>query len=301
MLLVLTASLSSCLGDKTQDDYIRQRVSQERAKLEAIEGTYRGTLRAKDTGQPLGNFALDLHAQLDVQNSYDNLTSQPKAVAKGTLYYNGLNQSQVSFDKGYYDDNSKLLEIRVPITDASGTVRNVSLHASVSGDQLIGEIEEDTLRGFVATFELVKNGPASQSQNLVGGGNGRQTEISAGDETFIGTSPEEGPNVQYKMTIQYQEKGADQLFLNVFMPERSVSVTLDLNRFSLNFKKENALLDERRNTLTADTLWGLGSTQYYIKLKCTRSRAGTPAVQWDCRTIAGSWIHHFVLSAAPGA
>jgi len=296
MVMTLTAaaaSLSSCMGDKSQDDYVRERVNQERAKIEAIQGTYRGTLVSKDNGQSLGTFALDVRADLDVQNSYDNLTSQPKAVAKGTLYYSGLNQSQINFDKGYYDENSKILQIQIPVTDVAGTTRTLSLHATLDDDTLNGEIEEETLGGFTGSFSITKNGPVSQAQNLNAG---RATEISAGSENFVGTSPEAGPKASYAMTIQYQEKSSQQLFLNVFLPERMVTVSLDLDGVPVTFN--NAVLDERHNTLVADAQRGFGSSSsYYIKLQCKRTNAGTPSVKWDCRTISAGNppVHHFVM------
>ncbi|MFL5814400.1 MAG: MarR family winged helix-turn-helix transcriptional regulator [Bdellovibrionia bacterium] len=283
MLVALASSISSCMGDRTTEDYANEQSRKEQAKLQEIAGTYRGNLVSNETGQSLGTLTLQLDSYTDVQNSSDGLTKIQVPVAKGTLFYSGINRSQINFDKYYYDSNSKLLQIQVPIVDASKTTQILSLRGTFSGDQLTGDIE--ALGGYSSSFTLVKNGPLVQAQNLnaIRGA----TAIAAGDETFVGTD-----NTSYKLTIQYPGDNTQQLFMNLFLPQRTVTATLIIGRTKLAFT--SAILDERYNTLKGDAVFNT----YPIELRCTRTGHGTPAEKWDCQTMAGDAVNHIVFGLA---
>jgi DNA-binding MarR family transcriptional regulator len=280
MLAALTSSISSCMGDKTAEDYANEQSHKEQAKLQEIAGTYRGNLISKETGQSLGTLTLQLDSYTDVQNSSDGLTKIQIPVAKGTLFYNGLNKSQVNFDKYYYDSGSKLLQIQVPLLDASKTTQIISLRATLNGDTLAGDIE--ALGGYSSSFTLVKNGPLVQAQNLssIRGA----TAIAAGDEIFVSTE-----SAATKLTIQYPGDNTQQLFLNVFLPQRGVTATVIVGRTKFAFP--SAVLDERYNTLTGDAVFNT----FPMKLRCVRTGQGTPAVKWDCQTTAGDTVNHIVF------
>jgi hypothetical protein len=287
----LAISVSSCLGDKTQDDYLRDRVADQRAKIEAISGAYRGTISSEETGASLGTLSMDLNADVVTQNSYDNTATQLKAVARGTIKYAGLNTSQVTYNQGHYDDVSHTLTIDIPVTDASGSSHNLTLHGIVDGDTITGTIEEDTAYGYTANFTLIKNGPTSVAQHL---SSGRAAEIAAQSQVFTGGSPEEGNKITYNMTIQYKETSAEQLFLNLFVSAKKVVVTWQRGDVQFNFPAAN--FDERANTLSGDTDIAYNGSSYHVRLDCNRSNAGTPNVKWDCRTSAGGIVNHAVLS-----
>jgi hypothetical protein len=285
---------SSCLGDKSQDDYVRERVAQQQAKIESIQGTYRGTLVAKDTGAPLGTLQMDLRASVDVQNSYDNTTSQPKAVAKGTLYYSGLSTSQINFDQGYYDDNSGTLDIRIPVVDVMGASRIIDLHANLEGDTLSGDLSEETLGGFAAEFIISKNAPASTSQTLVVG---RISRLTVAPQQFDGKV--DGSDTDFQMVIQYKEKSSSQLFLNLFLPERSVNVTVIYNHHPFTFS--DALLNETQNTLraTSDTKDPYSSLSIHVELNCNRTIHAATQSQWDCWMKGWGDAYHIVVTTHP--
>jgi DNA-binding MarR family transcriptional regulator len=284
MLVALASSLSSCMGDKTAEDYANEQSRKEQAKLQEIAGIYRGNLISHETGQSLGTLTLQLDSYTDVQNSSDGLTKIQVPVAKGTLFYSGINKSQINFDKYYYDSNSKLLQIQVPILDASKTTQILSLRATLqNGDELSGDIE--ALGGYSSSFTLVKNGPLVQAQNLnsIRGA----TAIAAGDELFVETE-----NAAAKLTIQYSGDNTQQLFLNLFAPQRSVTATVIIGRTKFSFP--SAILDERYNTLTGDAVFNT----YPMKLRCVRTGQATPAVKWDCQTTAGDAVNHIVFGLA---
>jgi DNA-binding MarR family transcriptional regulator len=299
MLAALTVSLSSCLGDMNADDYAKHQSDKELAKSREVQDTFTGALISGDNtenpGKPLGTLTLSLSSATQVQNN--GVTKLQVPVANGTLTYNGLNQSQITFSQFDYDPNDRLLNIQIPVTDASNTTQLLMLRATLQEDRntLVGQIEASG--GYSAQFSLIRRGPLVQLRNLssIRGA----AALSASHEDYIhipsNVAPDQVDELADKLTIEYQGSSSQQRFVNLFLPERAVSVTLKLRKKKVTFN--SIRLDERTNRLKSDptTITNLGG-QYTMTLDCTRKEQGTVNENWDCMISAGDDKNHVIFS-----
>lgn len=293
MLFTFAASLSGCLGDKTAPEYAEHLSEQEQAKLQMIEGTYRGTLVSDETHQNLGALELHLDPASVAQDSSDNVTKIQKPVVEGTLIYNGLNQSQASFDTYYYNDKSGVFNFSINIDDSNGQKRTIEASGVIQGDTYSGTI--DLPGGYSGTFTLTKNAPFTQLQRL---NVGRAIAIAASNEGFHGVSPE-NPGGVYDMDIEYPDSTDELRFLNIFLPQRAVTVSMNVDGFEVTFNKTSEqppVVNERANSLTGRSSFSLNGVPHKVKLECKRSNQGTPSETWDCYVTTLKTPTHIIFS-----
>jgi hypothetical protein len=219
-------------------------------------------------------------------------------VVEGTLIYKGLNQSQASFDDYYYDDETGVFKFSITILDSSGQKQTIEANGIIQGSTYSGSI--DLPGGFGGTFSLTKDAPVTQMQRL---NVGRAIAIAASSEDFHGSSPE-NPGAEYEMHIEYPKSRADLRFLNIFLPERAVNVSMNVDGTELNFdasSSNSAVIDERANTLTGTTSISFNGQSHKVSLTCSRTNQGTPSEIWNCVVTTVKTPTHIIFSYAPNA
>jgi hypothetical protein len=249
-LLGLTVALTSCLGDKTLDDYRADKFRQD--------------------------LTIDLKGDSRVQTSSDNLTSEQKAVVRGTVTYAGGTNASVNFDEGYYDEQNGVLQATIPIRDESGTVSRMSLYGTIVNGSFTGGIEAEGFPNFGGTFSLIKDGPVSESSGLL---STRVLDLSSESRSFKGkyrlaSTPTEERS--FTLTIINRETTPEQIFLNVFRPTRTVNLDVRFAYSQITFNDVH--IDDRTHTLLGQTVYdGFNAT-----IECYGVSANTSVDTWNC-------------------
>lgn len=275
-LATLAVALMAGCADKTTDQWRRERVSQELAKLQSVTGVYSGDLHSKRDGSFLGGFALELRTDTRVQDSMDRLSSEQRATLRGKIRFSGKFNSELVFDGGDYDSVNRTFRITTP---------ELSVVGSIAGDVVTGEVSPRDYPESASLFNLSKDGAMPDTRDLV------QRDPFAPEslhETYTGTynyshfgAPATG---ELTMTVLQNESTPEQQFLNLLLPVRMAKVTCEFQGFHVIFPK--ARLDERTGTLMAEGEAGEGMQRFPVSLSCQKVQVDNLSA-WKC-TVSGA-------------
>lgn len=277
MIVSACVALAACMGDKTEDQYRQSKVNEQMSNIQAVSGTYNGSVTAFD-GTALGNLSLVMSADTQIQNSYDNTSSEQHAVVVGSVNYTGVANAQAVFQKAYYEPVSKIFKASVAVPGAvAGSTYSLTLSGFITNGVFSGQIGVDGFPNYNGSFSLVKNGPMAASNNLQ---YGRSALLSSEKGIFVGQYPYDGAMATLILSLQYAVSTPEQLLLNVFLPTRPVTVGLDFGDFRLTFN--NAYIDDRTNQLlgTGGSIDGLNKTS--ANLTCSRSIQDNKITAMNC-------------------
>jgi hypothetical protein len=276
--LFLSGMLAACVVDKTQEDWRQEQVQQQMSKIATIAGTYNGLISSNQDGAALGSMSLNLRPDTTLQASSNNLSSEQRAIVRGTIAYSGITKANVVFDQGYYDSITGIFKASITIPETNSTM---SLYGVVKADRFDGNIEVDGYPTFGGSFSLSRTN-AVQTLSPVQSG-GRIKALSMEQGMFTGIWNDQGKKKSVGLKITDPSITSEATFLNIFLPTRNLEVSFDFGRYKIFFP--NARLDDRSRTLIGQTQIAdsSGNARYLVKFLCQIDES---AVNWAC-TISG--------------
>lgn len=311
-LLAIGVITSSCMGDKTEDDYRKEKSQQELAKMMTANGTYRGTMTAESDGTTLGSVSLSLIADTYVQSSSDNLGKEQSTSIRGTIRYSGLVNTSISFSGGYYDSDSGRLKVDgITIQNSSGINTSMTLSGTISGNDFSGQLYIPGYESSGANLSLSKNATAPVTAVSASLQSGKAQQLGSEQQVFVGSYERNGQRRVFTLALSYPETRSDQKFLDIFSPERDLHAVVYLGRSqgqNPQYVFENAHIDDdagmnRQGQLKAATLTtDNAGMRHSATLDCSAIRAGNTITSWNCAFIGdGTTVTQSVLSPAPAA
>jgi hypothetical protein len=287
-LMFLLASLTLSLGcakDKSLDDFKREKVEQELAKLQPAAGTYRGVVYSKTDRSVLGTLQMTLTAQTQVSSGMNGSKADEKPVLAGQLEFQGDRKMATVVKDSYYDPETKRYQANVPIGkgDGAGSAEQLTLAGHIEKGVFEGTIEAFGYADFGGTFTLSKDGEIpAQVAGLI------QQSQEAGSEsytlkTFLGnTRFFSGTAKPLKLIVLEPRQSSEEDLLSVFVPVKTVQVTLNYGQ-SLQVLHSNARWDRRTGVLTGQSSLHRGSSSVALSLDCRQQITTQGEAGWTCQ------------------
>lgn len=146
---IIGLSLVSCGPPVDPEAVIRQKVADTLSQLDAMKGTYGGTLVTKRSNEPMGVATLQLSSGSEIYTSPTESKSQLRTVLRATLELQLPEKKlTITFNESYFDPerhqfrvgfNPMLADPRLHLQSRTGFV----LTGTLSGDTITGEMSAD--------------------------------------------------------------------------------------------------------------------------------------------------------------
>lgn len=278
--------LSACAKDQTQDEYNRQKQSEEYAKIQAIAGVYVGKMDSVDRTQKL-DVALELKAGTRISTSAGTSGTVQAATVQGRITILNDQMASVSFDQGFFDTDTLELRAALEIVDRAGVKSTVELAGKIEGDTFSGSIENQSYAETKRGLSLSRNAGESERAavaRISQGVSGRSKTLTV---TYSGVLKNHTLNDKEEdgsLVLIYPVATAEQLFLEEFSPVRVVEATLNTatglaSGTSLFFPSSK--VDGRRGVLYGLRQQQTGAVLAGVYLSCTQLSNG-----WNCEYYA---------------
>lgn len=251
---VLGLALTACGKDKTLDQYQDEQAQKELAEQSKANGTYRGTISVEGSGQVAAATAdveIYLYGATDpVKNGSGTGTSEQAGLKGYVKIRNGSSESTAPISSGRFrrnEDSDSDGTVNVVATiSAGGTTYNFAVTGTKKGAALSGTISPTNVSGGAGTFSTV-NGAEWAGQHQTNPGLHGDTSTYTGtyrDSYCDGTNnsiycpgrPDpQHPNVPspdqtVRMTVSRNPVNSDLGFVNFFVTQKTVLVTLSFGR-----------------------------------------------------------------------
>lgn len=273
ILLLVLGLVVGCSKDRNMDDFKRDQLVQNLARINSVSGAYTGSVISKLDGTNLGAITLKFQAKTDIQSS------EQRAIVSGTLSYKSLTSAEIVFDNGYYDNITGDFQVTIPITQEGGIAGKLSLSGVVANDKWNGSIEVQGQSDFGGELDLVKNAPLPNTASIEVGGT-RLQQMKRLDYVYIGAYRTGTTVTPFRMTFINRDVLPEQRFYKLFSPVRNVSVNCDFTDFELNFT--SAILDDKAGTIVGHDPVDQRGTPARANLFCARFDNTTEDFGWDC-------------------
>lgn len=271
--LALVAAVVTGCDDRTIDDWRRERVEQELSKYAEVSGYYSGSLTSKSTAESLGELELEIISDTAVTDSADRLSSEQRAILRGSITFSGGQLAVLDFDNGYYDPKSGRIRLSV-----NSNNRRLDLIGVIKNGTIAGQIQAPGYGSYAARIELSKT-----RDSIVG-------ELRQGLENRKGTAPAEpltrrfygdahypnGKIQKFALEIDQKKLRSEDEFIQNFLPTREVALRLlwkgetagkpSVNSPVVLFK--DAVWDSRSGALKGRTAVVSLGVQYAVELDC---------------------------------
>jgi len=248
LLAALVLQLA-CAKDRNVDDYKEDRLRENLAKLQAVEGRYSGFLVSKKTGNRLGVLQLKLEATTQPTTGNDESKPAATPVVKSTLEFRNSTTLRIEGQKSYYDPNSGQFQTEIPIQQNGKTI-SVNMNGVLREGRFTGSLEALGYSEDGGTTDLVLNGKgleelAQESDSF--------SESNFTQKNFSGTTRFSDGTVRgVHLNLLRPPATSEEDFLSLLTPVRSLVATLNYGgRARISFG--DAQWDLRSGALTGQT------------------------------------------------
>jgi len=280
---ILAFYLTACIEDRTIDDWRREKVGEEVARIEAISGTYVGTLKSNQSNRVIGQVELVLEADTRVSARGDRPGAEKQAVLRGRFTVSSDQFRMIHFEGGSYDSEDGSFKAEANVTDVVGNLVSISFAGKVDNNVITGRVEALHQSEGAGNFELKLTDRENSDRDVnippsqLNPDNPQATPDSK-VLSYRGSATWKDPNERrtVEVLILKHSLSSDQEFLNLFSPVQWVDVTLNLDFGSPQRPKvtsvyfQNAQWDTRLGTLRGSLSGGSvgNGDRYKINLNC---------------------------------
>jgi hypothetical protein len=298
LLVIASVNFGGCTSGKDYNTFRQEQANNLQAQYAAANGVYNGAVISKIDGSVLGSMQLTIKASSEVQNSSDQLGSEKKAVMKGQLSYWGIVNSNVTFNQGFYNPDTKEFSVTVPVTDESNQIQNIKIEGTIQNKSFIGEVYLDQFPSFGAKTNLAINANVKQASLDLKAA--RVAQMAGDNMVYQGkyTAPS-GTLYNLTMRVGAPVVNIQQQFLRVLNPQRNVSVTINTDSGTTAFLFNNAMINDEVGGLTANTIYNDGTSQYIVNLKCLKN-LNNDTQAWVCSVTQGPNAFDVTFTAVTG-
>jgi len=298
--LLVAIVVSGCAADHTLEDWRRDKLQEQLGKLAPISGSFRGTLKAKDSSEPLAAMELSFSPQVRVIPGGPSEKAQGQPVLSAKLQFDDRTQRlAVSSPDSFFDPATGKFNLTLQLRRKSGRTEEIQIGGYLQEDRLEGTLEVLGAGQTAGSFTLARTKSSSGSLTEVA----QKLKITPwssvpanqmeGSTTFAN-----GQIRSSKLVIFDPETAPEEAFLNRFAPTRVVQMTVSFGD-SLKLVHDSANWDERTRKLTGRATLAAGSTggtTAEVTTECTLSDSMT----WSCAHLV-SGLGQTGLSEYPGA
>lgn len=287
-------------GDKNTDDYNKQKVLQEIAKLQTVVGTYRGPLVRKTGKAELGTLTIELEADTRITLGANQTNPSRQAVLKGALVIENDTKTLLSFSDGFLDSNSKELQATIPLVRRNSDAVTIQLFGMVSDNGMTGTIRAREFSEFSAEFTLTKI--ESQKINpMVTSDNPETQPQGPPAQLWTATYPSTKSTTGWRsvdLIIFPHQATNEEEFINIFVPVKLVDAAINFNDM-VQVPFANSEWDLRTGKLHGETKGGSGADEHDLALDCIAFRIPDNQFGWNCRYMNNLRGSVFSASLAP--
>lgn len=246
----LAFAMAGCSKDKTLDEWKRERTAEEVAKIEAVSGSYSGTLAS--TGERM---TIELRAGTRITSAIAGASSDRQGTLQGRVMLEGSQLTLLTFDEGFYDVDAHDFKIEIPVTQRNGTQAVVEISGNANGGELNGRIEARGFSELSRGFRLVRIDAASASSSA---SRARVASTGSGASplptkllNFSGTvKNSRGESFPAELIIMSPRTTTEQLFLDHFTPVEWIDLTFSVDGAPVLIS--NAQWDHRRGIVSGE-------------------------------------------------
>ncbi|MGE4233519.1 MAG: hypothetical protein AB7F43_09345 [Bacteriovoracia bacterium] len=249
-----------CAKERTIEDWEKEKVAEDLAKLQEVRGNYQGTLVSKKDGQAIGPMTLNFRPDTRFAGK-NTSTNGEVAVLKVTLTVHGISGGSISFQDTFYDPASKEFRTSFAYRAGNGTI-NLDLSGFFQGNAVEGELVADGFSDTAATFHLEKD--AALPQVSTPDRAEKETEIFEGEGKY-----NDGSIKKMKFTIMHQVKTNEQKLIDMLVPIKYVQVAWAFTN-DLVILFPDAQLDERVGSIVGRTEHSTSATRTVLTLNCQK-------------------------------
>jgi hypothetical protein len=230
---LLTLLLSSCLNDKSLEDYNREQAREDESKLLSAAGSYRGELYSTKLRAAVGVIQVDFSADRQV-----NQLDLEKTVLKTTVFFSGKSPIYLSSNQTYYDWKTGRFNAEFSgFTTAPNGGKDFTLRmdGSLDGTRLKGQFELEGYEDYVGDFTLSKLKERQSAESFFRSGQIGE-ELKGQDEIELNYSgtiesmrDSNSPSV-ITLFISNTDVYPPLRFAELFSPKKSVRAVLTFGR-----------------------------------------------------------------------
>lgn len=294
LTILLTALLAvACGKDKSAEDYAREKLQQNLAQYQLVEGTYTGVVTSNENGSVIGAMSLNLKADTKANPSQGGDSPIGSPILLGNISF--LDESVISLgtQASYYDPNSNYYSADIKIqryvgigenAKPNGDPETITIGGYFNGGVLNGSVRDQRFPSYGGSFSLTKNGRDIREllKEARPGRGGGTTPV----RNFLGTTTfASGEQREVNIVLLQARKGTPEDFLDLVNPIKSVRLSLNYSR-ELGFNFIAALYDASQGQVTGDL-----SLTYKLK---------TQNMSINCRTADGVHLVCDHLSSGAG-
>ncbi|MGE4231905.1 MAG: hypothetical protein AB7F43_01125 [Bacteriovoracia bacterium] len=260
-LLFVFVFFVGCAKEKTQDDWQKERVAEDLAKLQQVDGIYQGVLYSKKDGKQIGPMTLVFQAGTKFSGR-GSTTSAEEAVLRVNITVHGVSGGTISFDDAYYEPETSGFRTNISFKGENNTI-DLELFGHIKGDTVEGELQADGFSDSGASFQLVKNAQLPTVELS-------EQETKRPIQLYEGYTKENRRRPE-KMTLMIlrQVSRNEQKLIDLLMPTQYVQVTWSFDE-TLKILFPNAQYDERVGTIVGRAEYtnsSVGNVYYYIECR----------------------------------
>ena len=272
ILACISLLVSACAKDKSLDDWKREKLEQELAKLPS--GTFSGTVLGANE-RIIGPLSLTLMPTTKVTSSPGNYKTDEQAMLEGSILFGNEFQTNVSFTDGSFNSTSGSFKFTVPLDQRNGRRWVMSLSGTITGDRLTGRIGTEGNQALSGQMVLVRDAvlPTETALGLrvgMAGGTDPLTETYEGSTVFYDRTRRSVELVIMNNTTMFEEN-----FLNRFLSSKPVQVTLRVKRST----------DSVMNIMFADASWNKSSGALIGQSVMSYSDGWKAELALNCRSL----------------
>ena len=275
--LILALGLTGCSRDRDTDDYRKEKVLEELARLNTISGTYTGELKSRATGEKLGNISVQLQADTTADRTPDGTRTEERPVLRTRVSYIGQHPLTLVFSAASYDSTANTIKSQSAVTKTDKTVYQVDLIGVIKGDSLEGSIQAFGYPENAAVFVANKGVQPTEQGDL-------PPDFREFNQSYIGSTvtSANGTQISPRLRILSNPLSREEEFLELVLPIRNVRATLSLG-LNAEVVFSQARWDEQTGNLQGIAELGTSDIKTNILLKCHQTNIpGLQIPGWSC-------------------
>ncbi len=301
--LSLLSLLAIAACGRNSDDFRRERVLEERAKVEAVAGRYAGLVRDPRDNSPLGRLDVEIQADSKVRTSSDGTRSEEVPVLRLQGTFTSNRSVVIVFEDASYDFETGVMKALLPVQTRAGTKSNLSITGSFAADRKSwdGRFGIDGFPDQAGRVRLERDAVVELPRPLQDGDPQGLRPAFSFEQSYLGqmTIPVLGAHTIGMRLESVSEPGLTEL-VDYFSPVRAMRVSLVFSR-ELEVEFPSAQWDRTARVLRAtQTISWPGGGAMPVTIECQERAAaeaerfaGVPA--FNCLTwLQGETRRHFL-------
>ena len=237
-------ALVQCAKDRDLKDYQNEQRNKDFAKLQSVEGAYRGLLLSKVDGATLGALQITLRADTQVLDSNNETKANAQPVLVANIEFKGATHLAIGAQNGFYNDGQYKAEIVIPRSTAGSNGSGGNQTAKILLNGFIGAdgsftgsmwaSETTDYQDFGGTFSLQRNGEelASLAKAHTPKADALFSQMGFAGSTLF---HEAGVTKAVSLVLSKPRSTSQEDFLTLLMPVKPVLATLDFGGARLSF------------------------------------------------------------------